>query len=332
MPFVHYWFGSEIYRFVVFVFSICITIFTFCSYFSIAKVKGRNVGFFIFGSSIYLLLGNVSTFSRVFIGEEKMLELGIEPMLFTYFGALIDALVFTFIMGRIFVQIVEKKTEFKIQYLLKQKEAAELKMTALQSQMNPHFLFNSLNSINNFVLKNNIEQASDYITSFSKLIRKILANSERSEITLAEELELLEVYVGLEKARISGGFDFVKIIDPDLNLNNISVPPLFLQPFIENSIWHGIVTKDGQKKIELKIVKQGNFVKTTIEDNGIGIEKSKEQKKELLAKKKFFGATATEKRVKLLYDSTDVEISIDDLSSENKTGTRVKLIFPLKTP
>jgi LytS/YehU family sensor histidine kinase len=260
-----------------------------------------------------------------------MIALGIEPMIFTYIGALIDAFVFTFIMGRIFVQIVEKKSVFKVQYLLKQKEAAELKMTALQSQMNPHFLFNSLNSINNFVLKNNIDEASEFITSFSKLIRKILANSERSEITLAEELELLEVYIGLEKIRISGGFEFVKSIDPELNLKAISVPPLFLQPFIENSIWHGLVDKKGKKRIELKLKKQGAYIYMTIEDNGIGIENSIKQKKKLFTKKKFFGATATEKRIKLLYNSSDVVIRINDLGNKDKQGTLVELIFPLKT-
>ncbi|WP_139957216.1 sensor histidine kinase [Flavicella sediminum] len=331
IPLVHFLFGAHVYRLIVFVFSVLIALFSIISYFALAKVKGRNVGYFIFGSVTFLLLGNVSTFSRVLIGNEEMIALGIEPMIFTYVGALIDAFVFTFIMGRIFVQIVEKKSVFKVQYLLKQKEAAELKMTALQSQMNPHFLFNSLNSINNFVLKNNIDEASEYITSFSKLIRQILANSERSEITLAEELELLEVYIGLEKVRISGGFEFVKSIDPQLNLNSISVPPLFLQPFIENSIWHGLVDKKGKKRIELKLLKQGAYIHMTIEDNGIGIKNSRKQKKKLLTKKKFFGATATEKRIKLLYDSSDVFISINDLENKDKQGTIVKLIFPLKT-
>lgn len=329
IPFVNSFLGKEIYQIVVFLFSVFVSSFSVFAYCAICKIKGRNVEYFIIGSFSFLILGNVSTFYKFLIVYKGVEQPSFEPMIFTYFGVLIEALVFTYIMGRIFKEIEAKKTDFRLQFALKQKEAAELKMTALQSQMNPHFLFNSLNSINNFVLKNNIEEASDYITSFSKLIRKILANSERSHITLAEELEVLKMYVDLESARVVGGFEYIQIIDDSIQLNKIQVPPLFLQPFIENSIWHGLVDKKGKKSIELHIGKHGAFIEAKIKDNGIGLKNSLLQNEKLHSKRKFFGISATEKRIKLLYNSKGVKINISDLCEVGQTGTLVKVIFPL---
>lgn len=329
IPSVNSFFGSEIYQISVFLFSVLLTCFSVVAYCAICKIKGRNVEYFIFGSFSFLVLGNASTFYKFLIVYKGLAKPDFEPMIFTYFGVLVEALVFTYIMGRIFKEIEAKKTDFRLQFALKQKEAAELKMTALQSQMNPHFLFNSLNSINNFVLKNNIEEASDYITSFSKLIRKILMNSERSYIALMEELEVLKMYVDLESTRVVGGFDYIQKIDDSLQLNKIQVPPLFLQPFIENSIWHGLVDKKGDKRIELHVEKKGKFIEAKIIDNGIGLNNSLLQNEKLHSKRKFFGISATEKRIKLLHNSEGVHIKISDLSEKGKTGTIVKVVFPL---
>ena len=329
IPFVSSIFGKDTYQMIVFLFSVSLTIFSVIAYFAIYSIKGRNVEYFIIGSLSFLVLGNVNTIYKFLIFSQGWEEPSFEPMIFTYFGVLVEALVFTYIMGRIFKEIESKKIDFRLQFALKQKEAAELKMTALQSQMNPHFLFNSLNSINNFILKNNIEQASDYITSFSGLIRKILENSERTHISLAEELEILKNYADLESARVAGGFEYIQLIDSSLQLNKIQVPPLFLQPFIENAVWHGLVDKKGEKSIELKIERKDNFIEATIKDNGIGLKKSLLQKEKLQAKRKFFGISATEKRIKLLHDNELVEIKITDLCDIGETGTIVKVTFPL---
>ena len=232
-------------------------------------------------------------------------------------------------MGKTFKQILEKKSNLKVQYALKQKETAELKMTALQSQMNPHFLFNCLNSINNFILKNEKEEASDYITSFSKLVRKILKNSESLEISLFEELEVLEMYVSLEKTRLLGGFSFIKEIDESLNIHEIMVPPLFLQPFIENSIWHGLAGKVGEKEIVISIKKEAFDLVITVEDNGIGIDSEVMEQNRVSSKRKFFGSYATEKRIKLMHPKNSVKISTSNISSNTDSGTRVEIVFPL---
>jgi LytS/YehU family sensor histidine kinase len=194
--------------------------------------------------------------------------------------------------------------------------------------MNPHFLFNSLNSINNFVLKNEVEKASDYITKFSRLIRIILNSSSSPTSTLAEELGILSLYIKLEQMRVNGGFNYIVNVDEDLNLEPIKVPPLFLQPFIENSIWHGIMKKKGKKVIELSIKKDQHNVLCVITDNGIGINKAKELE-HMTQKRKFFGAKATENRIRMLYQNKDVHIETKDISSSTKTGTEVSISFPL---
>jgi LytS/YehU family sensor histidine kinase len=202
-------------------------------------------------------------------------------------------------------------------------------MTALQSQMNPHFLFNSLNSINNFVLKNEIEKASDYITKFSRLIRVILKSSSSLTIPLSEELGILALYVKLEQMRIKGGFEYIVNIGGDINLEEIKVPPLFLQPYIENSIWHGIMLVSTEKKIHLSIQKVDNKIQCEVTDNGIGIDKTTEESHKKINRRKFFGAQATEDRIKLLHRNIDVAVDISDISDENSTGTKVTIIFPI---
>ncbi|MFB0938556.1 MAG: histidine kinase, partial [Urechidicola sp.] len=203
------------------------------------------------------------------------------------------------------------------------------KMTALQSQMNPHFLFNSLNSINNFVLKNEIEKASDYITKFSRLIRVILKSSSSLTIPLSEELGILALYVKLEQMRIKGGFEYIVNIGGDINLEEIKVPPLFLQPYIENSIWHGIMLVSTEKKIHLSIQKVDNKIQCEVTDNGIGIDKTNEESHKKINRRKFFGTQATEDRIKLLHRNIDVAVDISDISDENSTGTKVTIIFPI---
>jgi LytS/YehU family sensor histidine kinase len=195
--------------------------------------------------------------------------------------------------------------------------------------MNPHFLFNSLNSINNFVLKNEIEKASDYITKFSRLIRVILKSSSSLTIPLSEELGILALYVKLEQMRIKGGFEYIVNIGGDINLEEIKVPPLFLQPYIENSIWHGIMLVSTEKKIHLSIQKVDNKIQCEVTDNGIGIDKTTEESHKKINRRKFFGAQATEDRIKLLHRNIGVAVDISDISDENSTGTKVTIIFPI---
>ena len=318
------------YEFQVKAFTIFIpllTVFMLMSFYVIIKnIKDKFSVYFVIGSLVYVLLGNISFF-ELFIGKEIFLRNGVQPMFFVYLGAILQSFIFSIIIGFIIKRIQDRSKNAEIRLAVKLKEMEELKMTALQSQMNPHFLFNSLNSINNFVLKNEVEKASDYITKFSRLIRVILNSSSSPTSTLSEELGILALYVKLEQMRVTGGFDYIVNVDSDLILERIKVPPLFLQPFIENAIWHGIMKQKGAKFIELTIKEEDDIVYCVIEDNGIGINKSKEISA-MTQKKRFFGAKATENRIRILYQNKNVNISMKDISNETKKGTRVTISFP----
>jgi len=304
-----------------------ITLFTlYTFYIIITRTHDSSAKYLVIATLFYLVFANVSFLELIF-GIDVFLNLGVYPIFFIYIGVIGQSLILSVIIGSIIQKIEQKSKNAEIRLAVKLKEMEELKMTALQSQMNPHFLFNSLNSINNFVLKNEVEKASDYITKFSRLIRIILNSSSSPTSTLAEELGILSLYVKLEQMRVNGGFDYIVNVEKGLNLEPIKVPPLFLQPFIENAIWHGIMKKQGEKIIELSIKKQNNNVLCVITDNGIGINKAKELD-HMSQKRKFFGAKATENRIRILYQNKDVHIETKDISSSIRTGTQVSISFP----
>ena len=151
------------------------------------------------------------------------------------------------------------------------KKIKENENKLLRSQMNPHFLFNSLNSINSFIILNKKDEASDYLTSFSKLMRKILDNSGKEVISLKEELDSTKLYMDLEAARLEHKFDYSITVDKSLDTKEITIPPLILQPFLENAIWHGINPKKGKGFIQILIVAdKTQSIKIKIKDDGIG--------------------------------------------------------------
>src|SRR3546814_10477591 len=125
-------------------------------------------------------------------------------------------------------------------------------MKALRAQMNPHFIFNSLNAIGNSIDKRDFETAGNYLTRFAKLVRLILENSEYREIPLATDLQVLELYIQLEAMRLKGKITYEIDVDEDIDAENTLVPPLIVQPLIENSIWHGLAPKDGHGRIDRK--------------------------------------------------------------------------------
>lgn len=306
-----------------------LTIFTFVSYYVVlTRIKDNFSVYFVVGSLIYVVLANVS-FLEAFVGTDFFISKGVQPMFFVYLGALLQSIIFSIILGLIIKRIEQKSKNAEIKLAMKLKEMEELKMTALQSQMNPHFLFNSLNSINNFVLKNDVEKASDYITKFSKLIRVILNSSSSPTASLSEELDILALYVKLEQMRVNGGFEYLVKVDEKLKLDTIKVPTLFLQPFIENAIWHGIMKSEGEdKKIELSIKEDNGNVLCIIKDNGIGINKAKEIDK-MSQKRRFFGTEATGNRIRILHQNKGVNIETKDISVGTATGTQVLISFPL---
>lgn len=153
----------------------------------------------------------------------------------------------------------QKETELKL-------SKAEVEIKALKAQINPHFIFNCLNSIHHFILKQETQTATDYLIKFSKLIRYVLESSEKTWVTLAEELESNELYLQLEQFRSHHSFDFSIIVSDELDSEIIFIPPMLLQPFLENSVWHGMSGK-GQIRVEIGI-KDEEYMVCKIWDNG----------------------------------------------------------------
>ncbi len=214
-----------------------------------------------------------------------------------------------------------------------EKELAELKVSLLRSQMNPHFIFNSLNSIKLYIINNEKENAVYYLDKFSKLIRKILATTREKEITLMEEIETMELYIKIENIRFENKIDFAIDVDPNLDSDTIKMPCLILQPFIENAIWHGLSFKEGDKKLSIRVNKEAeNHVLIKIEDNGIGRDKSLRLNSKKLFTKRSIGISLTEERLKDFYKDHKHKYTLEfiDLFDEKSipVGTRVNLKLP----
>ncbi|PCJ92843.1 MAG: sensor histidine kinase [Flavobacteriaceae bacterium] len=214
-----------------------------------------------------------------------------------------------------------------------EKKVLTLEQSMLRSQMNPHFLFNSLNSIKLYIINNEKKNAVRYLNKFSKLIRKILEASSKKEIALAEELETVQLYMNIENIRFSNEIDFKITIDDNINPHNIKIPSLILQPFLENAIWHGLSSKEGEKKISLHISKENQwFTKISITDNGVGRQMSEKIKESKVLKRKSVGIDITKERLanfsKDYQNSFDVAI-VDLYDDENNSlGTKVVLDIP----
>jgi two-component sensor histidine kinase len=208
-------------------------------------------------------------------------------------------------------------------------------MQALRSQMNPHFLFNTLNSINAFVLKNDSKKASHFLTNFSHLIRKILDFSQKETISLEKEVEILRGYLDMEALRFDNSFDFDIEINEALDEWETQVPTMILQPFIENAILHGIRhKKDGRGKIIIRFEPDGDdYFKCILEDNGIGRAKAAEINAQTRPKNHVSkGMQITQDRLDILnhQKGRTATLTIDDLKDENNypTGTRVTIRIP----
>ncbi|MCL7762246.1 tetratricopeptide repeat protein [Polaribacter sp. Z014] len=218
--------------------------------------------------------------------------------------------------------------------LRNEKRILSLKQDALRSQMNPHFMFNALNSIKLFIIENNKRKAISFLNKFSKLMRKILDASSIQETTLFEEIETMKLYMGIENIRFSNEIDFAIKTDASLNLTTIKIPPLALQPFLENSIWHGLSPKKGVKKINVSIERiSSKYIQIIIKDNGIGRESSAKIKAEKSINRKSVGINLTRMRLTNFAKSlkNDYTIVYNDLKDKDNIalGTEVIIQIPL---
>jgi tetratricopeptide (TPR) repeat protein len=222
------------------------------------------------------------------------------------------------------------------QQLKQEKQILTLEQDMLRSQMNPHFIFNSLNSIKLYIINNEKENAVYYLNKFSKLIRKILIASTEKEMTLEDELDTMKLYMNIENIRFSNEIDFQIEVDKSINTSNIRVPSLILQPFLENALWHGLSSKENNKEIVMNVTKPSkDFITIIITDNGIGRKESNRINENKILKRKSVGIAITKARLANFSKSfaNDYKIDIEDLYDANgsATGTKVIVNIPIRS-
>ncbi|MEO0472645.1 MAG: histidine kinase [Bacteroidota bacterium] len=209
-----------------------------------------------------------------------------------------------------------------------------LALKSLRSQMNPHFIFNSLNSVNSFISKNDDRSANKYLADFSKLMRAVLENSQEDFVPLTTEIKVLELYLGLEYFRFKDKFSYEFTLDPDLDPEGIDIPPMLIQPYIENAIWHGLRYKESPGMLWVSMRQESDNIRVIVEDNGIGRERSQAVKTANQREHQSTGMKNTAARLQLI-DSLyrrKLNIQISDREPEAEdVGTRVEICIPIRS-
>ncbi|WBV60187.1 histidine kinase [Chryseobacterium camelliae] len=205
----------------------------------------------------------------------------------------------------------------------------KIALQSLRREMNPHFIFNSLNSVNHFIATNNELEANQYLTKFSKLMRGVMENSTEDFIPFQQELDLLQNYLALEKTRFADKFDFEIEVDESLNTQSLKVPGMLVQPFLENAVWHGLRYRENKGFLKLSFTKENEHLKITIEDNGIGIEESKKQKTQHQKNREGRGMKNTLERIALLNDLYGKNIQCKITDKNHEQGVFVEITYKL---
>jgi tetratricopeptide (TPR) repeat protein/two-component sensor histidine kinase len=242
------------------------------------------------------------------------------------------SLAFALLMALVVVVMLLRNRKRNAEHMMAQKNSEfarkkmELEQRALRSQMNPHFIFNSLNAIQRLYIEGDVDRASDYMADFAQILRKILDHSSCDTITLAEELQTLKLYLRLEEARLGGVLEYEIMVDEEIDSYATCLPPLILQPYVENAIWHGILPKGSNGKVSIHLRDstdaQGQpAVLCTITDNGIGIETSRRSKSGRLAQESK-GMKISQERL-----GPDGMVATQELASG---GTVVTLLIPVE--
>ncbi|MFN6076847.1 MAG: histidine kinase, partial [Fluviicola sp.] len=256
--------------------------------------------------------------------ETKSIHFRIQsPFYFRWWFITLNALLFFLVVYLIYRNQLAKQKRKSDQI----NELNASKLTAIQSQMNPHFIFNAMNSIQDLILKGNVEHSYSYITTFSNLVRKTLNYSEREFIEFEQEIELLELYLSLEKLRFKSEFTYS--IDTN-SISSIKIPPMLIQPFIENALGHGLIHRDGEKILHISFELQ-DVLLCKIEDNGVGRTKAKEIRERQRADHESFSGKAIQKRFEILSNHYNGKLGFeyeDKIENGESIGTIVYLKIP----
>lgn len=297
----------QLQRYIMIVFSLGAYVHILLNY------KNKIVHFLLIGSLFFLAGG--------------MLAMFLHQIKYMMLGAAIEVFIFSLGMGYR-IKIIEQTRQFI------ENEMNKLRLTALRAQMNPHFIFNSLNSIRSYVISNETKKASDYLNKFARLIRLILHYSSKDFISLKEELEALSLYIELEQMRFREDFGFTLKIGTGVNSETLLLPPLILQPYVENAIVHGLAPKTGAKELLVEVSKSNSNLCFVIRDNGVGRSYSKDIRSVRDPQHKSVAMELTRKRIELSGDKRSEEENIkvvDLMENGHPSGTEVRIKLPLHT-
>lgn len=244
--------------------------------------------------------------------------------------AMVSTVVYLFVSFRL--SKLRKEAELMTAKERLEKELQISTLTAIRSQMNPHFIFNALNTVQSYIYTNDSKNASDYLSKFSELTRMILDMSNKEKIALADELRALRLYLQLEEKRFDGNFHYNIIIQNDVNIDEIKIPSMIIQPYVENAVKHGLLHKKGERRLRIEFVVEGKALIVFVDDNGIGRQKSEEMKKNKQRSHTSFSTLANKRRLELLNQGRVNTIAIEYLdkvdSYNNSLGTMVILSIP----
>ncbi len=279
-----------------------------------ANYLNRTISYNSLSPGHYTFLANIKNTDGTWSRDGVVLNITIVPAwwqtrLFNIVAALLFmAMIYAFALWRI--KTIKRQEQLKGKY---ERELLELEAKALRAQMNPHFIFNCMNSIKALIQKNDNEKAVAYLTIFSKLIRTIFQNSYKREITLFDEIETCRLYTQLESMRFGNKFNYEFNIDETLDLKSIMVPALILQPFIENAIWHGIMPKEDGGSLSVKVIQYDHTISCIIDDDGIGRETSRQNK----------FSTADSRHESKGEHLTQARLDLDNLLNERNAGLKI---------
>jgi len=286
---------------------------------------------FIAAWTILLIGGFVFVGINLGVVKYSQFKLYLTPL-----GAIIETFLLSFVLGYNINQLKETKAISELNLLKKNEEnrmlaieKKEMELHALKSQMNPHFIFNALSSIQFYILKNKVDSAITYIGNFGKLIRNSFSFADKKSITLSEEIGFLEQYLNLEKIRLPDLFEFVIKVDPELDANHVEIPPFIIQPMVENATKHAFSGIDYPGKLEISFHKVIQELVIHVEDNGIGLNVNP-----TLKQHKSKGIAITKKRLHIIQASNKLNRKatlqiIDKKSIEEGRGVRAIITIPL---
>ncbi len=290
-----------------------VILFSFWAYYHIIRGYKDRLAFFLLAGSFVYIIGGLSA-------------LMFREVAFMMVGSAIEVFFFSLGMGYRMKKIEEENK-------WRESELMRMELTALKAQMNPHFIFNSLNSIRAYVIANKVKEASAYITKFAKLIRLILQYSAKEFITLQEDIEALQLYVELEELRFRDNFGLEVTVSNEIESGSLFLPPLILQPYVENAIRHGLAPKSGDKKLQITIYPEKDCIVFKIKDNGVGRQHS-HKNKTVITGHQSIAMELTKKRINLtgkLY-ATEGNVIINDLIENGlASGTEVILRLTLSS-